>query len=168
MHDKVGPVLARFRSVAVGDFEAQAVVFDVGDDLRMRFGHAAEFRLPVAVENHPVDMRLLRTGLPAPGLGGIEVDVRGGARGVVGIEQGLDRPVFAVLGQRDSRGDSRTGHIGQFLVHQLRRVDAAFANQAAIKPLFGDALELAEEVQLRLGAGVAPLGVEQALREMKQ
>ena len=168
MHDKVGPVLARFRSVAVGDFEAQAVVFNVGDNPRMRFGHAAEFRLPVAVENHPVDMGLLRAALPAPGPGGIEVDVRGGARGVVGIEQGPDRPILAVLGQGDGRGDSRTGHIGQFLIHQLRRVGAAFADQAAIEPLFGDALELAEQVQLRLCAGVAPLGVKQVLRDVKQ
>ena len=47
-------------------------------------------------------------------------------------------------------------------------IRAALADEAGVEPLLGDALELAEQVELRLLAGVAPLRVEQALREVEQ
>ena len=52
-HDEVGQILARLRAVAVGHFEAEVVVLDVGAHLRMRLGHAAELGFPVAVEDRP-------------------------------------------------------------------------------------------------------------------
>ena len=58
----------------------------------------------------------------------------------------------------DRRLDPLAGHVGDLLVEQLGRVGAAGAAQiAAIQPLAGDALQLAEQVQLRLFAGVAVL-----------
>ena len=65
-------------------------------------------------------------------------------------------------------GDPLAGHVGELLVHELRRVGAALADQVGVEPLLGDALELAEEVELGLLAGVAPLRVEQALREVEE
>ena len=59
------------------------------------------------------------------------------------------------------------GHVGQLLVHELRGIGAALADEAGVEPLLGDALELAEEVELRLLAGIAPLGVEQPLGEVE-
>ena len=47
-------------------------------------------------------------------------------------------------------------------------IGAALADEAGVEPLLGDALELAEQVELRLLAGVAPLGVEQALGEVEE
>ena len=80
-------------------------------------------------------------------LRGVEADVRRGAGGVVGIEQRLDRPL-AHERARDAGGDALAGHVGQFLIHQLRRIGAALADEAGVEPLLGDALELAEEVEL--------------------
>ncbi len=65
-------------------------------------------------------------------------------------------------------GDPLAGHVGQLLVHELRRIGAALADEAGVEPLLGDALELAEQVELRLLAGVAPLRVEQALGEVEE
>ena len=65
--------------------------------------------------------------------------------------------------------DPLAGHVGDFLVDQLRRIGAADADQiAAVEPLARDALELAEQVQLRLFAGIAKFGVEQMPRQVKQ
>ena len=64
-------------------------------------------------------------------------------------------------------GDPVAGHVGQFLIHELRGIGAAFADEAGVEPLLGDALELAEEVELRLLAGVAPLRVEQPLGDVE-
>ena len=61
----------------------------------------------------------------------------------------------------DAGGDAVAGHVGQFLIHEQRGIGAAFADEAGVEPLLGDALELAEEVELRLLAGVAPFRVEQ-------
>ena len=60
-------------------------------------------------------------------------------------------------------GNPFTGHVGQFLIHELGRIGAAFADQTGIEPLLGDPLELAEEMQFGLFAGIAPFGIEQAL-----
>ena len=49
-----------------------------------------------------------------------------------------------------------------FLIHELRRIGAALADEAGVEPLLGDALELTEQMELRLLAGVAPFRVEQA------
>ena len=46
-------------------------------------------------------------------------------------------------------------------------IGAALADEAGVQPLLGDALELAEQVELRLLAGIAPLRVEQALGEVE-
>ena len=46
-------------------------------------------------------------------------------------------------------------------------IGVAFADEAGIEPLLGDALELAEQVELRLLAGVAPFRVEQALGDVE-
>ena len=91
---------------------------------------------------------------------------RGTSR-VVGVEQSLDGPL-AHQGSGDGGGDALAGHIGQFLVHELRRISVAFADEIGIEPLLGDALELTEEVEFRLLAGIAPLGVQQAVGKMKQ
>ena len=167
-HDEVGQILARLRAVAVGHLETEVVILGVGDHRGMRFGHAAELALPVAVEHDPVDLVLRRraAGVPAVGARRVEANVRRGARGIVRIEQRLDRPLAEKLA-RDRRGDLVAGHIRQFLIHQLGGIGVAFADETGVEPLLGDALELAEEVQLRLLAGVAPFGVEQPLRDVE-
>ena len=35
----------------------------------------------------------------------------------------------------DAGGNALAGHVGQFLVHELGRIGAAFADQAGIEPL---------------------------------
>ena len=67
----------------------------------------------------------------------------------------------------DGRGDLVASHVGQFLIHELRGIGAAFAHKAGIEPLLGDAFELAEEVELRLLAGVAPFRVKQPLGDVE-
>ena len=133
----------------------------------MRLGDAAELGLPVAVENDPVDVAAAELGLPAVGFRRVEADVPGRAGRVVGIEQRLDW-AFAEELPGDGRGDAVAGHVGQFLVHELRRIGVAFADEAGVEPLLGDALELAEEVELRFLAGIAPFRVEQALSEVEE
>ena len=88
--------------------------------------------------------------------------MRGGAGGIVRIEHALigRSPINAV---GDGRRDAVAGHVGKFLIHELGRVGLAFAHEAGVEPLLGDALELAEKVELRLLAGVAPFCVEQLL-----
>ena len=90
----------------------------------------------------------------------------GGAGRIVGIEQRLDGPLAEKL-PRDGRGDAVAGHIGQFLIHEECGIGAAFAHEAGVEPLLGDALELTEQVKLRLLAGVAPFRVEQALGDLE-
>jgi len=50
-------------------------------------------------------------------------------------------------------GDALAGHIGQGLIHQQAGVGVALANQTGVQPLFGDALELPEEVSLGSSPG---------------
>ena len=65
-HDEVGQIPPRLGAVAVGHFQAEVVVLDVGVDARVGFGDAAELGFPIAVEDDPVDMVLRRgVGLPA-------------------------------------------------------------------------------------------------------
>ena len=98
-HDEVGQILPHLGAVAIRHFQAEVVVLHVGDHLGMRFGHAAELRLPVAVEHDPVDVVLRRRAarFPAVGARRVEPDVAGGAGGIVGIEQRLDRPLAEEL-----------------------------------------------------------------------
>ena len=93
--------------------------------------------------------------------------VRRGPGGIVGVEQGLDRP-RALQRTGDAGSDAVAGHVGQLLVHEERGIGVALADEAGVEPLLGDALELTEEVELRLLAGVAPLGVEQVLGEREE
>ena len=90
----------------------------------------------------------------------------GGAGGIVGIEQRLDGALAEEL-PGDGRGDAVAGHVGQFLIHEQRGIGVAFADEAGVEPLLGDALELAEEVEFRFLAGVAPFRVEQALGDVE-
>src|SRR2546427_11656773 len=90
--DEAGSIHARVRAVAVRHHKAQVVVFDVGADARMGLGHAAEFGLPVAIEDNPIDVAAARVGLPSIGLRRIEPDVRGGADRIVGVRHDRDWP----------------------------------------------------------------------------
>ena len=67
----------------------------------------------------------------------------------------------------DGGGDPVAGHVRQLLVHEQRGIGAALADEAGVEPLLGDALELAEEVELRLLAGIAPFRVEQPVGEVE-
>ena len=87
--------------------------------------------------------------------------------GVVGIEQRLDG-TCAFQRASDAGGDLVAGHVGEFLVHEDRRVGVTPADETRVKPLLGDALELAEEMETRRFAGVAPFGVEQALGDVEE
>ena len=76
--------------------------------------------------------------------------------------------LLALQRARDAGGNAVAGHVGQVLVHQQAWIRAAFAHQAGVEPLARYALELPEQVELWLVARVAPLGVEQALRQVEQ
>jgi hypothetical protein len=83
---------------------------------------------------------------------------------VVRIEQGFDRTVAQEV-SGDGRSDTVRRHVSQHLVFQLRRIGAAFADEVAVQPLLGDALELAEQVQFRVLSRIAPLRHQQVGRE---
>ena len=89
------------------------------------------------------------------------------SRGIVGVEQRLDRPLAHEL-PSDACGDPFAGHVSEFLIHELRRIGAALAYEAGVEPLLRDALELAEKIELRLLAGIAPFRVEQPLGEVEE
>ncbi len=84
----------------------------------MRLRYAAEFPLPLAVQNHPIDMAALRTGLPAVRLRCREADVHGRANRIIGIEHGLDRIALSDFRARNGGRDAVAGAVGQFLVQQ--------------------------------------------------
>ena len=89
------------------------------------------------------------------------------ARWVVRVEHGL----YCLLAEEcavDAGGDPLTRHVGQALVHELRRVRPALADEVSIEPLARDALQLAEEMELGLVARVAPLCLQEPLREVEQ
>ena len=58
-------------------------------------------------------------------------------------------------------------HVREFLVHELRRIRVALADQAGIQPLPRDSFELAEKMKLGLFARVAPVLVKQSLVRWK-
>jgi len=139
------------------------VIFDVGFDLRVRLGNTAELSLPIAIEDDPIDLasnRLCVSRPPTVPLGRSEVNVNGGAGRVVWVKQDLDRR-FANRVRGDGGGNALAGHIGQIPVKYLRGICATRAEKASVKPLFGDALELTEQMKLRFFARIAPLGVKQ-------
>ena len=132
----------------------------------MRLRHAAEFGLPVAVEDDPVDVAALRVGFPSQGFRRVEPDVFCGALGIVWIEERLDGAGVR-KGCRDTGGDLVASHVCQLLIHQQGGIRVALADEAGVEPLLGDALELAEQVHFRIFAGITPFRVKQALREME-
>ena len=93
--------------------------------------------------------------------------VGAGADRVVRIEHRLDGPL-AEQRRGDAGGDPLAGHVGQLLVHELRRIGPALADEVMVEPSARDALELAEQVQLRLLAGVAPRGFQQPSGQVKE
>ncbi len=65
--------------------------------------------------------------------------------------------------------DALAGHVGNFAIEELGGIGAAGAAEiAAVQPLARDALELAEQMELRLLAGVAVFGVEQMPGEVEE
>jgi len=85
------------------------------------------------------------------------------ADGIVGVEDGLDGPLTDELAV-DASDDPVACHISQHFVFEVRRRSTAFADQVAVKPLLGDALELAEEVKLGVFASSAPFAQDQVGR----
>ena len=87
--------------------------------------------------------------------------------GVVGVEDGFDL-VFALEGFGDGGLDAFAGAVGNFAVEDLGGKGAAGAAEiAAVQPLTHDALELAEQMELGLGAGVAVFGEKEMLRQVE-
>ena len=58
--------------------------------------------------------------------------------------------------------------VREFGNHQLGGVGVALALKAIAEPSAGDALQLAEEVQLRFAIGIPPVAIEQALCQLVQ
>lgn len=90
LNDEIRKVFVRRAAHKIRDFKAETLILDVSADARVCLGHAAKFRLPIAVANHPVDVAFSRVGFPARRLGRREVDVGGGALRVVSVEDGFD------------------------------------------------------------------------------
>ena len=86
-------------------------------------------------------------------------------RRVVWIEDSLDW-VRSLHRTRDGRRNAFARHVSQFLVHQLGWVGATLADQLRVEPFPRNALELPEEVELRLIALITPLGNQQPLGQM--
>ena len=133
----------------------------------MGLGDAAELSLPVAVQDDPVDVAAVRRGFPAELLGGVEAHEVGGAFRVVGVEHGLDGVLIDEFAS-DPGGDSLARDVGELLVHELRREGVAAADKVIVEPLAGDGLEVAEEVELGLLAGVTPLCLDESLGEVEE
>ena len=64
--------------------------------------------------------------------------------------------------------DALARHVRQFQIHELRRVGAALADEMIVEPLPRHPFELAEQVELWLLSRIAPLRLQQTLREVKQ
>src|SRR5579872_384697 len=130
----------------------------------MGLGDAAELAFPTAIEDDPVDVTAAGVSLPEAGFGGGELHVDGGTGGIVGIEHGLDGAAIH-FGAGDGGGDALASHVGQRLIEELGGIRAAGANEAGIEPLFGNSLELSEEIELRFCAGIAPILLDEPLGE---
>ncbi len=68
----------------------------------------------------------------------------------------------------DSCRDAVARHVGQFLIHEKRRISVAFANETVVQPLFGDALKLSEKMKLGRFTRIAPFRIKQALRHVEE
>ena len=108
-------------------------------------------------------MAAARFGLVSARPGGTEVDVRGRAGRVVGVEDDLRRPVLRELRAGDSGCDALAGDVGDRLVRQLRGVGSALADEVAAHPLADNALQLSEQVQPGLSVRV-PVSGHQEIR----
>jgi len=141
---KSGRYFRVFRSVAVRHFETQVVILDIGLDSRVRLRHTAEFSFQSLSRmtqlmwhrresvSHRSFLDVLKfTWIVEPW--------------VVWVKDSLDGPL-SNQGASDPGRDALTGHIGQFLVHELSRICSAFADQTGFEPLFGDAFQLTEQV----------------------
>ncbi len=123
-YDEVGPVVACLGAVEIRHLETQTVVLDIGPHTRMGLRHTAEFRLPFAVQDDPVQMATSGARLPAQSLGGVEPYMTGAADRIERVRDGRHRAlILEVAG--DSRSDAVAGHIAQQLVHQQPRVGTA-------------------------------------------
>jgi hypothetical protein len=76
-HQKIWPILPLVGAVEIGNLKAERVILGISDHLRMRLDYAAKLALPVAVENHPVDMGAARVSPPTERPRRIKVDVDG-------------------------------------------------------------------------------------------
>ncbi|HZK88858.1 MAG TPA: hypothetical protein VFC56_01805 [Stellaceae bacterium] len=86
----------------------------------------------------------------------VKIDVAGRAGRVVRVEHRLDRPL-ADHRRRDRPADPVAGHVEDLRVEDLRLRGADAAQIAALQPLAGDALQLAEQEVFRVAAGIAEL-----------
>ena len=86
------------------------MILRVGADLRMRLSHAAELGLPVAVQNHPVDMAASGAGFPPVGFRSIEANMLRRAHGVVRIKQRFNGALADEF-PRDPGGDAVAGRV---------------------------------------------------------
>ena len=166
--DEVRPVVPLRAAHAVRHFETHAVVLGVCQHMRVRFGHAAELGFPVAVVHHPVHVALGRWALRSPQslLGSGEVHLPCAACGIEGVQHDAHG---VRAGQRGADGgmDTLAGHVGDFLMHHLRLPGAAAALEVVPHPFLCDALELAEQVQLRVLARIAVLAIQQVLGQVE-
>src|ERR1035437_1970477 len=103
-------------------------------------------------------MAPVRMGLPPILTRGGEADVDGGADGVIGFQDRLDRPL-PLVSQGDGGRDTLASHVGQLRVGQKSRARFALAFQMVVEPLLRYPFQLIEKVALRLVLGVLPLRV---------
>jgi len=130
----------------------------------MRLGGAGEFGLPVAVADDIVDVAF-------GGRGRVEVlarhesDMAGRTLRIIGVEHGADALLVA-NGAGDRVVDALTGLVCDFADLQHPVAGSALALKIAfINPAPDDALDLVEEMQLRLAVRIAEIGIEKVLRE---
>ena len=100
--------------------------------------------------------------LPAVGLSRVEIHVGCRTNGLYGSSTALTGRLLIPSRVYGSK-NALAGRVGQFLVHELGGIRVAPTVEIAIEPLSGDALELAEEIELGLFTRIAELGVEQTL-----
>src|SRR6267143_1363858 len=85
-HNEVRQIDPRLRPESVWDFETETMVLHIRFYSRVGFGNATEVRLPIAVQNDPVDMTASGISLPAVLSGSGEVHVACRANRIVRIQ----------------------------------------------------------------------------------
>ncbi len=93
----------------------------------MSLSHTTKCRLPVAIQDDPVDVTSPGIRFPSVLFGGIEIDVHSGTGGIVGIEYGFDGIVANELACNPC-GNSFTCHISKLGVKKLSGIGAACAD----------------------------------------